>query len=136
MSPYRVSRDEDAVGLAQVLEQLLVTSSLDPRKAGTLRRLDGTVTLTARDADVSVALVFRRGEGVVVRRGSSVQDTDVSIVTTTQWLTAMPNVPRIGGLTNPFTPQGRAFMKAVRTKDVHIAGYRHLGLLRGVAVVL
>lgn len=136
MTVYRVSRAPNAVGLAQVLEQLLVNSSLDPRRARTLRRLNGTVTLTASDADVSVVLDFRRGEGVAVRQPSPERGTDVTIVTTTAWLTAMPDVPRIAGLTNPFTPEGRAFMRAVRRKEIAITGYRHLGLLRGTAAVL
>jgi hypothetical protein len=136
MTAYHVSRDPTAVGLAQVLEQLLLTSSLDPRRAHKLRRLNGTVMLTASDAGVSVVLDFHCDEGVLVRRASPKRCTDVSIVTTTAWLTAMPRVPRIAGLTNPFTPEGRAFMRAVRRKEIAITGYRNLSLLRGTAAVL
>ena len=97
-------------GLANMVADLIranVESS--PYKARVFSRLEGSIGLSATDAEVSLTLVFSRGSCVV--HDGIAEDIDTSVTTDSESIIEMSNVNLVGGLPSLFDAAGRGIVK-------------------------
>jgi hypothetical protein len=109
------------VGLAEMLFNLL-RQNLEqrPQKVSSFKALDSNVVMVARDIDITVTLVFKRGElkiydGVVV-------NPDLKIIADHDAILELSLINICMGLPNYFDKTGRSVLKKVLLGDLKIEG--------------
>jgi hypothetical protein len=123
-------------GLANMVADLIranVVSS--PYKARVFSRLQGSVGLSATDAEVSLTLVFSRGSCVI--RDGIAPGIGASVTTDSESIIEMSNVNLVGGLPFLFDAAGRGIARKVLGGSIRIRGLvRHPVTLMRLAIVL
>jgi hypothetical protein len=119
---------EDA-GLAAMLADLVrLNLAQDPRRRRDFERLDGVVVIEARDAEVTVTLVFSR-DGLTVDAGPHAAPR-VRITADSQTILALARLKIVAGLPMVFDGQGRALVKKLLDGSVRITPLAgNLGML-------
>jgi hypothetical protein len=92
-----------------------------PERQAFLNGRPGVIEITAVDADVVVTLEFRDGR-LRVYSGERTAPSDVRIFAPAEAIPAMPDVPQIGPLPDPFRKDGREAWKALLTGAVKLKG--------------
>lgn len=129
----------DSCGLAVMLADLLQQNlESKPKKLRDFNALDLSVGLIAQDADVSLTLVFRRGE--LTLYAGIVGVPDLGIVGSSDAILAMSDMPLTEGFGIPWAPKsdesGRAVLDQARAAmksgdlEVHGAAAHPRSLLR------
>ena len=131
-----VDRSAEENGLANMVAELLrANTESSPLKKRVFSRMNGSVALSATDAEVSLTLVFDHGRCVV--RDGMVPGTGASVTADSDSILELSNVRIVGGLPYLFDAAGRAVASKVIHGTIRIRGLlRHPVTLTRLAIVL
>jgi hypothetical protein len=125
----RLAPGAENVGLAVMLADLIRQNlEQNPGKWADFDRLDALVCLEARDADVTVTLVFAHGT-LIIHEGCG--NSVIRISAAAKALLALPAVRIVAGFPYLFGSRGRGLRRGLLSGRVRIAGM----LLRPVQLI-
>jgi len=119
--------DESAteIGLASMLADLMKQNvEQNPAKKVDFDALKGSVYLDAKDAEVSITLVFNGGDAIIY--GGKKGNPDISISTDSTTILDLSNAKTFHGLPNLLDESGQAMLKKIFNGQLKISG---MGLL-------
>jgi len=117
----KVDRSAQENGLALMLADLLSQNiEQHPAKIKHFRRLNGNVCITAKDAEVTLTMVFDRGNCVV--HDGILGKPKLSIETDSEAVLGLSTVPLRVGLPDIFNKQGRAMLGQILSGKIKIKG--------------
>jgi len=115
--------DEGAkdVGLAEMLFNLLRQNlEQNPQKMSSFEALGSNVVMVARDIDITITLIFKRGELKIY--DGAVGDVDLKIIADHDAILDLSLINIFMGLPNYFDKIGRTILKKVLLGDLKIKG--------------
>ena len=115
--------DEGAkdVGLAEMLFNLLRQNlEQNPQKMSSFEALGSNVVMVARDIDITITLIFKRGELKIY--DGAVGDVDLKIIADHDAILDLSLIHIFMGLPNYFDRIGRTILKKVLLGDLKIKG--------------
>lgn len=138
MAEPRITVDTSAAenGLANMVAELLQANiESSPYKKRVFSRMKGAVGLVATDAEVSLTLVFDRGDCVL--RDGLVGEPAATVSADSDSIIQLSNVRLAGGLPWLFDETGRSIVAKALRREIRIRGLlRHPVTLTRLAIVL
>lgn len=122
MSEYIIiEEDAKEVGLAQMVADL-IRQNIEAKheKRRYLERIEGKISITAKDAGVSVTLRFTKGKLIV--SGKDEPDANVRITTDSQTILDLSSIKIICGIPWFFSSTGLRIIKKMLTGELRIKG--------------
>jgi hypothetical protein len=118
----------DVSGLGEMIAQLVRSNiESDPARAGHVRGPAGRINIHATDADAQIGMLFT---GVGLRIGEPLPNPDIVVECDSQTLMELANVRLLLGRPDPTTPEGRALIKKLLTRELVVHGqFAHPKLL-------
>jgi len=120
----RVARGPEPNALAAVLRELIALNVRHrPLAALVFRRLDVAATIRVTDMEVPITLDFCRGH-LAVHAGPGPRPANVEIVTDGHALLAFAEAPKLAGIPDLRTREGRLVIRRVLSGRLRLVGLR------------